>query len=122
MKNKSKMFSILDKTFTVNGTVHAEGQLIIKGTVKGTLVGDRVIIAEEGVVDAEADVARMTVGGKFNGSIRVSDKLVVLSTGKCSGKILCKDFAVEAGGELNAEINCRVDANAELEREALRLK
>jgi len=122
VKSKSKIFSILDNEFTVEGTLSAKGQLIIKGTVKGSLMGDSVIIAEEGVVYAEADVVRMTVGGKFEGYVRASDELVILSTGSCSGKIVCKDFVVEAGGVLNAEVNCMVDPNEKFEKDALHLK
>jgi len=109
MKKKSKYFSILDKEFVVEGKVSAKGQLIIKGSVKGTLIGENVIIAEDGTVQAEAEVSKMTVGGVFQGHVRASEELVVLSTGNCSGKIECKDFIVEAGGILNAEVSCRVE-------------
>jgi len=122
VKSKFKIFSILDKEFTVEGTVSAKGQLIIKGTVKGTLLADNVIIAEEGAVYAEAEVSRMTVGGKFEGYVRASEELVILSTGHCSGKIVCKDFVVEAGGVLNAEVSCMVDQNEKIRKNALHLE
>ena len=49
MKNISKDFSIIDKGLTVDGTISSKGKLLIKGTVKGTLLGENVIIAKEGV-------------------------------------------------------------------------
>lgn len=106
---KNKHFSILDKEFSVEGTVSAKGQLIIKGKVKGTLIGDNVIISEEGVVEAEAQTTRMTIGGRFEGFVQASEELIILSTGSCSGKIVCKNFIVEAGGVLNAEVHCMVE-------------
>ena len=106
MKNKSKDFSIIDKELTVDGTVSTKGQLIIKGTVKGTLLGENVIIAREGAVYADTKVASMTIGGTFEGEIEASEELVILSTGNCSGKIVCKNFVVEAGGIINAEVTC----------------
>lgn len=106
MKTKNKDFSIIDKHLTVDGTLHTTGRLIIKGTVKGSLVGESVIIAEEGAVYADTRVAAMTIGGTFEGEIQASRELVILSTGKCSGKVVCKDFVVEAGGILNAEVSC----------------
>ena len=106
MKKKLKNISILDNGFMVEGKIAAKGQLIIKGLVRGTLVAESVVIAEEGTVTADAKVGRMTVGGKFEGSIRASDELIVLRTGSCSGKIVCRDFIVEPGGVLNAEVNC----------------
>ena len=106
MKNKSNDFSIIDKELTVDGTVSTKGRLIIKGVVKGTLVGKNVVIAEEGAVYADTKVNSMTIGGTFEGEVRASNELIILSTGNCSGKIVCKDFLVEAGGILNAQVSC----------------
>ena len=106
MKNKSKDFSIIDKELTVDGAISTKGRLTIKGIVKGTLHGENVIIAKEGAVYADAKVVNMTIGGTFEGEIRASEKLVILSTGNCLGKVVCKNFVVEAGGIINAEVSC----------------
>jgi len=106
VKNESKDFSIIDKELTIDGTVSTNGRLIIKGVVKGTLVGKDVVIAEEGAVYADAEVASITIGGIFEGQVRASKELIILSTGSCRGKIVCKDFSVEAGGILNAHVTC----------------
>lgn len=103
----SKNFSIIDKGLTVEGTVSCNGQLVIKGTVRGTLEGEVVVISEEGAAYAHAKVASMTIGGIFEGKVNASEELVVLSTGKCSGTVVCKNLVVEAGGVLNAEVNCQ---------------
>jgi cytoskeletal protein CcmA (bactofilin family) len=98
--------SIIDKELIVEGTVSFKGQLIVKGTVKGTLSGEKVIIAEEGFVQARATVSEIIIGGVFDGELNAGKKLTVLASGKCSGKISCKNFEVETGGKLNAEVNC----------------
>jgi len=82
VKNKSKDFSVIDKELTVDGTVSTNGRLIIKGVVKGTLIGENVVIAEEGAVYADAKVASITIGGVFEGEIRASKELIILSTGR----------------------------------------
>jgi len=64
-----------------------------------------VVIAEEGAVYADTKVASMTIGGKFEGEISASKELVILSTGSCSGKVICKDLTVERGGVLNASVS-----------------
>ena len=109
MKNESEGFSIIDKELTIDGTVSTNGRLIIKGVVKGTLVGKDVVIAEEGAVYADAEVASITIGGIFEGQVRASKELLILSTGSCKGEIVCKDLSVEAGGILNAHVTC-IDA------------
>lgn len=107
MKSDQKKFSIIDEGFTVEGMVVGKGRLVIKGVVKGSVTGDNVVIAEEGAVYADARANMMTIGGKFDGQIDVAKELVILSTGNCSGQVNCNDLVVEAGGILNAAVNCK---------------
>ena len=104
MKNISEDLSIIDKELTIDGTVSTSGRLIVKGILKGTVIGNNVVIAEEGSVYANAKVATMTIGGTFEGEIRALKKLILLSTGKCTGKVVCKDLVVEIGAILNAQV------------------
>ena len=104
MKNISEDLSIIDKELTIDGTVSTSGRLIVKGILKGTVIGQNVVIAEEGSVYANAKVASITIGGTFEGEIRALKKLTLLSTGKCIGKVVCKDLVVETGAILNAQV------------------
>lgn len=97
----------MDRGLTIEGSVSCNGQLIVKGVVKGTLKGDQVVIAEDGAVHADATVSGITIGGHFDGTLRVTQKLVILATGLCQGKIVCNDLTVEPGGILNCEIECK---------------
>ncbi|MGD9369027.1 MAG: polymer-forming cytoskeletal protein [Desulfobacteraceae bacterium] len=106
-KDDQKKFSIIDEGFTVDGTVTGKGRLVIKGTVKGAVTGDNVVIAEEGAVYAEARAKEITIGGTFDGQVEAEKALVILSTGKCSGEVKCHDLVVEAGGRLNANVSCK---------------
>jgi cytoskeletal protein CcmA (bactofilin family) len=101
-----KNFSIIDHGLTVEGAVSGKGQLVIKGTVKGNLDGDIIVIAEEGQVFADTKATSLTIGGVFEGALNVAGDLNVLSTGKCNGEVTCKDLIVEAGGKLNAKVSC----------------
>ena len=103
---KSKNISIIDQEAVVEGTFSCKGRLIIKGTVKGTLLGDIITISKEGAVYADTKAVSITIGGIFEGEIEGADELIILSTGNCSGKVICKDLIVEAGGILNAEVTC----------------
>ena len=106
LQHPQKKLSIVKKGLTIEGSVSVKGRLLINGTVKGTLVGDHIIITEEGVVEAETRASFITIGGIFRGRLTVSGKLVLLSTGTCSGIIACQDIELEPGGVLNGEISC----------------
>lgn len=110
--SKSKNLSIIDRDIVIDGTISSKGRLVIKGTVKGEINGETVVIAEEGAVYCETKVTGITIGGTFEGEIEASEELVILSTGYCAGKVVCKDLIVESGGVLNAEVTCKTSRQA----------
>jgi cytoskeletal protein CcmA (bactofilin family) len=112
VKRKSENISIIDSGLTIDGSISCKGKLIIKGTVKGSLEGETVVVADEGKLYAEAEAESVTIGGTFQGSIRASKELVILASGNCSGRVVCKDLVVEAGGILNAEVTCTAGTEA----------
>ncbi|CAB5126554.1 hypothetical protein D3OALGA1CA_3396 [Olavius algarvensis associated proteobacterium Delta 3] len=99
MGKRAENISIVDQGLIVDGNITCTGKLIVKGVVKGTLDGETVIIAE-------ASAKSVTIGGSFEGVINAEKELIVLSTGVCSGRVVCHDLVVEAGGVLNAEVIC----------------
>ena len=106
MSETGKNISIIDGGLTVDGTISCKGELIVKGTLKGQLDGETVVIAEEGAIYAETKVDRMTIGGTFEGTLKVARDLTILNTGACKGNIACQDMSLEAGGRLSADVIC----------------
>jgi len=106
LQQPQKKLSIIEKGLTIDGSVSFNGQLIINGTVKGSLESDHIVITEVGVVEAETRTSFITIGGIFRGRLTVAGKLVLLSTGTCSGTVTCQDMELEPGGRLNGEISC----------------
>jgi len=115
--NKNSNISIFDNELRLKGVFSFKGKLIIKGSFEGTIAGENLIIAEEGVVLAEINAESVTIGGRFEGYITALNEVVILSTGICTGKISCKSLVVETGGLLNGDIRCTKDLNPEPENE-----
>jgi cytoskeletal protein CcmA (bactofilin family) len=107
VKEKGNQFSIIDKGTTVDGSVVGKGNLVVKGSVKGNLDGESVVISEEGHIAADTKAQSMTIGGVFEGRLETSGQLVILATGSCTGEIACGDLVVEAGGRLDAQVTCK---------------
>ena len=106
MKDSDNKFSIIDKGMTVDGSLVGKGNLVVKGAIKGILNGESVVVSEEGHIAADSKVKTMTVGGSFEGRLETSGQLVILTTGRCTGEIVCGDLVVEAGGRLDARVTC----------------
>ncbi len=104
LRNNTMKLSIVDTDVSVEGTISGKGRLIVKGAVEGRIEGETVIIAKEGRAASEAKVKSMTISGIFDGEIEAEGQVVITSSGKCSGKISCRDIIIENGGTLNAEV------------------
>ncbi len=121
MKKDIKNLSIIDNELKIDGSISSKGSLVIKGSIKGTLEGETVVIAEEGSVYADAKVGSITIGGHFEGEITANRELIILSTGKCSGKVACKDLTVEKGGILDATVTSIMPKSKEPEPKKIAL-
>ncbi len=113
MENKNTNISIFDSELRLKGAFSFKGRLIMKGSFEGSIKGENLIIAEEGIVLAEITADNVTIGGQFEGYLTALNEVVVLSTGICSGKISCKSLVVETGGLLNGDIRCIKDTDTE---------
>ncbi len=114
MARKKETISILDEGCAFEGTIAFTGRLVIRGTLKGEIKGESVVISREGSALAEIKAGDVTIGGTFEGRLRAMRALTILSTGSCRGKVVCKDIVVEPGGVLNAEVT-RLTAQPESE-------
>jgi len=115
--DKNTNISIFDSELRLKGAFSFKGRLIIKGSFEGSITGENLVIAEEGVVLAEINAENVRIGGQFEGYITALNEVVILSTGICTGKISCKSLIVETGGLLNGDIRCTKDLNSESEKE-----
>ncbi len=105
-RKPSDNITIIDEGLTVEGDISGDGELIIKGTVRGALSGERVTIAAGGAVIADVQAARMTIAGRCQGKVKVDGEVAVLASGSCRGEIHCMDLVVEEGAHLNARVRC----------------
>jgi len=115
--DKNTNISIFDSELRLKGAFSFKGRLIIKGSFEGSITGENLVIAEEGVVLAEINAENVRIGGQFEGYITALNEVVILSTGICTGKISCKSLIVETGGLLNGDIKCIKDIDTEYENE-----
>jgi len=105
LSRKKAFLSIVDDGFSMEGTIEFNGELLVRGRVGGKVKGDTVTIAEEGTVDADMKVHRLTIGGRFQGDVHADEELVLLATGQCDGRVQCRNLIVHEGGQLNADVS-----------------
>ena len=78
--------------------------LVVEGRVEATLDSRILEIAENGVFQGTIAVDQAEIRGRFEGEITVRKQLVILGTGKVSGKVRYAKIKVEEGAELSGDL------------------
>jgi cytoskeletal protein CcmA (bactofilin family) len=102
---KSMETTLISASCSLEGSIEAEGTLIVEGSVRGTIKCTSLEILENGRVDAKVEGENVTVAGDFEGEMICSRRLGVLSTGKVLGDISYGTLSIESGGLLNGTLS-----------------
>ena len=79
--------------------------LVVEGRMEATLDSRVLEIAEHGVFQGTIAVDHAEIRGRFEGEITVRKQLIILGTGKVSGKIRYAKIKIEEGAELSGEVS-----------------
>jgi cytoskeletal protein CcmA (bactofilin family) len=92
----------------LSGEVSSCERLYIEGSVEADLTNCRVIeIAEGGLFKGSMAIDEAEVGGRFEGSLVVRDRLVIKATGRVSGAIRYGRIEIECGGQIHGDVQAR---------------
>ena len=100
---------------TITGSIKAENEVTIQGTLDGDVDCHCLIVSKSGNIKGKIKTETMTIEGKSDGEITVNDLLQIKSTGSVSGKVFYGKIQVEDGGKIIGEINYRDKENKQEE-------
>src|SRR4051812_32848407 len=97
---------IVGREIVLSGQITSCDRLIVEGRVEASLTESRIIeIAETGHFKGSAEIESAEIGGRFEGTLTVRERLFIRSTGKLSGKITYGQIEIEPGGEISGEVH-----------------
>ena len=102
---KSMETTLISASVRLEGSIEAEGTLIVEGSVRGTIKCTSLEILEKGRVDAKVEGENVTVAGDFEGEMVCSRKLSILRTGKVLGELSYGALSIESGGLLDGTLS-----------------
>ena len=96
--------TIIGPSVKVKGDFNAQGNVIIEGTVDGSLktVGN-LEVGEKARVNANVEAKEARVGGEISGNIKIKGFLEVTATAKISGDIQAGALSIERGAIFNGK-------------------
>ena len=107
---RSKNVSVIGPTLVFKGELSADEDLIIDGTIEGTIAHHKknLTIGKKGRVTADIHATSVIVEGELNGDIH-SDGLVSLAKGSMvTGNVYCARLIMEDGATFNGKIDMAV--------------
>jgi cytoskeletal protein CcmA (bactofilin family) len=97
--------TLISASVRLEGSIEAEGTLIVEGSVSGTMKCASLEILENGRVEANIEGENVTVAGEFECKMICSRKLSILRTGKVLGEIAYSALSIESGGLLDGTLS-----------------
>lgn len=107
---RSKNVSVIGPTLVFKGELSADEDLVIEGTIEGTIAHHEknLTIGKEGRVTADIHATSVLVEGELNGDIH-SDGLVSLAKGSMVvGNVYCTRIVMEDGANFNGKIEMAI--------------
>ena len=107
---RAKNVSVIGPTLVIKGELSADEDLVIDGTIEGTIAHHKknLTIGKEGRVTADIHASSVLVEGELNGDIH-SDGLVSLAKGaKVIGDVYCNRLVTEEGARFNGKIEMAI--------------
>lgn len=97
-ENIGKVNGFIDSDTEMTGDIKFNDSFRIDGTFKGKILsGNTLIIGEGGNVEADVEVANISVNGVVKGVLKASEKIEIYSLGRVSGEIITPKLIVEDG-------------------------
>ena len=106
--------TILDESFSFNGTVKFDSSCIIKGHIKGKIESKgKVVIGPNAVINADIVATALECFGKINGNVHVDDEAYFHAPSILNGSLKTALFTFEKGCILNGKVS--MDSNTNFE-------
>ncbi len=93
---------------TVEGTIKADSDIRIDGSIKGKLFCDaKVIIGPTGQIEGEVKCQNAVIEGKFDGVLQVTELLNVRETAHITGDVTTGKLIIQSGAIFN--VTCSME-------------
>lgn len=104
--HKDEVETVVGPSVNVEGDFASEGNIIVKGTVSGSVKTSKILTVEEGAkIFANVRAGSAIVSGSIKGNIRVDERLELRSSAQIAGDVACKILSVEAGALISGKIS-----------------
>ena len=91
--------SMIGDAATVIGDLISQGEIVVQGTVEGTIRGRRVTVGESGFVEGSIFAESVCIHGSVRGPV-IATSVAVTKTARVIGSITHNELSIEPGAYL----------------------
>jgi len=100
--DESTLQTVLAEDIDFDGELRFSEPLLIKGTVKGTVISDTdLYINPDATVFATITARKVSVKGRVTGDIHAQSRLELFASARVEGNVSTPDLIVQSGSLLN---------------------
>lgn len=104
---------VVGRGIVFSGEIKSCDCLVVEGTVKANIADCQDInIAEGGLFTGSASVVRAEIRGRFEGTLNVSEHLLLHSSGRVAAEVRYNQIEIERGGEISGTIQAQAQGAA----------
>jgi len=97
--------TVIGASIKVKGNFHGQGNIIIEGSLEGSLKTDAsIFIGEKAKVVASVEAKDLVVNGEIKGNVKIKNYLSLGGTAKISGDIHYGELSIEKGAIINGQL------------------
>lgn len=97
--------TVVGPAVKIEGDLKGTGNVLIEGTLTGTLTTDKDVTVGSGAeIKANITAMNASIAGAVHGSLMINGHLVIKSSAKITGDISTKTIAVESGARINGHL------------------
>lgn len=105
---KDDVETVVGPSVTVEGDFASEGNILVKGTVAGSVKTSRLLTVEPGAkILANVRAGEAAISGHIKGNVKVTDTLELTSTAIIHGDIVCSTLVVAGGALIQGKITMK---------------
>jgi cytoskeletal protein CcmA (bactofilin family) len=102
--------SVIGAKITITGDIHSSEDLVIEGTVEGSVTCGTLVVGENGCVRGDIRTERLRLAGVVEGSIETGD-LAIEASAHVRGDVNYSRLRVASGGTIQGQMNCVDEAD-----------
>lgn len=102
--------TLIGTTLHIEGTVKSEEDIVIAGTLNGSLhTTQNLTIEPSAHIEGDVHAQDILVSGEVKGNLTATGKTTLTQSARITGDITTSGIAIEHGAQLNGKLNTRAE-------------